>query len=212
MNENTLKHVEYFLFRIFYEISWFLSSRSRLKMQKVKSLEELELGVIYYIKATPYNTSGFHVYWKNDDEDYDLREISISDSTLRGKNWRFVTVKVAKEKGYTFIEHDTYFIDDNYRINNKIPDFYSIKTEISEVEEQEWIRSHAPEEFQVVHANCGKDNISPRMNAITSRKLLKEYIEERGCLYKLIDDKMITQLESFGLYNSYDVWGQYCKS
>lgn len=220
MDENTLKSkiklerkiISYFFYPLFilhwlsYEIPWRISSRSRLKMKQIKRIEDLEMGRVYYVRKTPFNTSGFNVYFERNEEwdtEYNLDQADLSDSTLKGKtNYHFISVKEAREKGYSF-ELDLIKIDDNYGIkeNINIPDFnFDIK------KESIWIRENIPEEYQIINANCGKDRFSPNFDGITSKNYMKMLIEDRRCVYKLIDSRMLSQLDSYGMYDSLEKW------
>lgn len=220
MDENTLKSkirlerkiISYFFYPLFilywllYEIPWRISSRSRLKMKQIKKIEDLEMGHIYYVRKTPFNTSGFNVYFERNcewDKEHDLKQASLSDSTLKGKtNYHFLSVKEAREKGYSF-EWDFLQIDEDYekRENIHISDF-----DFDSEKESIWIRENIPEEYQIIHANCGKDRFSPGFDGVTSKEYMKMLIEDRRCVYKLNDSRMLSQLDNYGMYDSMEKW------
>ncbi|MBN2836309.1 MAG: hypothetical protein JXR48_15230 [Candidatus Delongbacteria bacterium] len=200
--------------RFFSEISWLLSSQSRLKIIRLSKIEELEMGKIHYIRKSPHDDfSGFIVFLPiEDDSPHDFYTHYISDEQLRGiGNCHYVSVKEAKEKEYAF---DYDFLISDYDFSNyPDPDDYDSQNApemddscgLSDEQEKLWIKNNVPEENQIVFADLGRKRIVP-YDGVSSSHVMKHRIEKRRNVYRLTDKKMVAKLEKYQLINSLEKW------
>ena len=194
-----LQYPIYFFYWLNDQARWAVSERGRMKKKRIRSVDEIEQGQIYYNRHPDPDSAAFCVFyqeWSEWDDDYCIYYIHITESSLLGRdNTVWVKRCVADEKGWPY-ETDYLSYDSNEWSIPEDVDFEGI---------DEWLDRNVPPEDRLVLADLGMEGIKPAFDTIVTEDQIKEDIDIRN-LYLVLETDVLDMLESYGLYNDYNRW------
>ena len=181
------------------QIRWMINGRGRMKKKRVRSIDDIEQGHVYYIRHPDPDIAAFCVYyqqWSEWDNDYTILYIHITESGLLGKgNTEWVKRRLADEKGWPYETDYLSYDTDEWTIPDEV-DFEDIDA---------WVDENVPPEERLVLADLGMEGIKPAFDTVTTEEDIREDIDKR-IVYRVVDKPLLDKLASCGLHGDYDRW------